>query len=130
MSDVSFLQWPFFDSAHGSLARELNAWAEVNIDRRVLHDGDIDDHCRRLVRAYGEAGWLRLSVPGAYGGRTEKLDVRSLCLARETLARHSGLADFAFAMQGLGAGPISLYGSDALRSRYLPRVCAGHHRSQ
>ena len=125
MSDTTFLHWPFFDSAHRQLARELNDWAGANLAHEALHAGDVDDQCRALVRAYGDAGWLALSVPGAYGGRTAKLDVRSLCLARETLARHAGLADFAFAMQGLGAGPISLFGSEALRSRYLPRVCAG-----
>ena len=125
MSDTTFLNWPFFDSSHRQLARDLDAWASTNLAPEAPHTGDVDAQCRALVRAYGDAGWLALSVPGAYGGRTEKLDVRSLCLARETLARHAGLADFAFAMQGLGAGPISLFGSDALRTRYLPRVRAG-----
>ncbi|MEP7344877.1 MAG: acyl-CoA dehydrogenase family protein [Gemmatimonadaceae bacterium] len=125
MSDATFLGWPFFEETHRTLARDLDAWADANIDREALHAGNVDDQCRALVRAYGDAGWLELSVPGAYGGRSAKLDVRSICLARETLARHAGLADFAFAMQGLGAGPISLYGSDALRARYLPRVRTG-----
>ncbi|MBV8652484.1 MAG: acyl-CoA dehydrogenase family protein, partial [Alphaproteobacteria bacterium] len=80
---------------------------------------------RRFVEMLGDAGWLRYSVPKAYGGLNEKLDVRSLCLVRETLARISGLADFAFAMQGLGSASIALYGSDALKQAYLPKVCAG-----
>ncbi len=125
MSDTTFLGWPFFDDGHRALVTTLETWASANIQREALHAGNVDDQCRQLVRAYGDAGWLGLSVPGAYGGRTAKLDVRSICLARETLSRHAGLADFAFAMQGLGAGPISLYGSDALRARYLPRVCSG-----
>ncbi|MBV6521722.1 MAG: Acyl-CoA dehydrogenase [Gemmatimonadaceae bacterium] len=125
MSDTAFLRWPFFDERHRVLASDLDSWAADNIDRKALHDCDVDDQCRRLVRAYGDAGWLQLSVPAAYGGRTGALDVRSLCVARETLARHAALADFAFAMQGLGAGPISLYGSESLRARYLPGVSTG-----
>ena len=73
----------------------------------------------------GDAGWLRYAVPKAYGGHFDKLDVRSLCLIRETLARTSGLADFAFAMQGLGSASIALFGSDVLKRKYLPKVCAG-----
>ncbi|MFN8581714.1 MAG: acyl-CoA dehydrogenase family protein [Gemmatimonadaceae bacterium] len=125
MSDTTFLHWPFFDADHRTLAANLDRWASSYIDAAALHHGDIDAHCRNLVRAYGEAGWLTISVPGSLGGRRPSLDVRSLCLARETLARHSGLADFAFAMQGLGAGPISLFGSDALQARYLRRVRSG-----
>jgi alkylation response protein AidB-like acyl-CoA dehydrogenase len=86
---------------------------------------DVDAECRALVRRLGRAGWLRYAVPAAHGGAFERLDVRALCLARETLARADGLADFAFAMQGLGAGPISLFGSEPLRARYLSRVAAG-----
>jgi alkylation response protein AidB-like acyl-CoA dehydrogenase len=125
MSDASFLGWPFFTDEHRQLARDLDVWASTAIDREALHAGNVDDQCRALVRACGDAGWLGLTVPAASGGRNARLDVRSLCLARETLARHAGLADFAFAMQGLGAGPISLFGSDALRARYLPRVQSG-----
>jgi acyl-CoA dehydrogenase len=86
---------------------------------------DVDAECRDLVRRLGAAGWLRYTVPASHGGAFERLDVRALCLARETLARADGLADFAFAMQGLGAGPISLFGSDELKARYLPPVAAG-----
>jgi acyl-CoA dehydrogenase len=77
------------------------------------------------VRRLGEGGWLRFCVPAAYGGARETLDVRSLALIRETLARHSGLADYAFAMQGLGSGTISLCGSEAQKAEYLPRVARG-----
>jgi acyl-CoA dehydrogenase len=119
--------WPFFADAHRRLAAELRAWAVREAD--VHADGgapaDVDAACRTLVRRLGEVGWLRLAVPAPHGGVHERLDVRSLCIARETLGRVSGLADFAFAMQGLGAGPISLFGSDALRRRWLPRVAAG-----
>ena len=115
--------WPFFDDTHRALAADLRAWALAHAD--VHGDGDVDAACRALVRRLGEAGWLRHAVPGAWGGARERLDVRSLCIARETLARVSGLADFAFAMQGLGAGPISLFGSDALKARYLPAVARG-----
>lgn len=122
-ANLSFLDWPFFDDAHRALGRELEAWcvAELNDDEA----GDVDSACRRLVTRLGAAGWLRYCVPAAYGGMHERLDVRSLALIRETLARHSGLADFAFAMQGLGSGTISLFGTDAQKSAYLPAVARG-----
>ncbi|GAA4809432.1 acyl-CoA dehydrogenase family protein [Sphingosinicella ginsenosidimutans] len=85
----------------------------------------MDDACRALVRQLGEAGWLRYCVPAAYGGIHERLDVRSLAIVRETLARHDGLADFVFAMQGLGSGTISLFGNEEQKSFYLPSVAAG-----
>ena len=122
--DAAALAWPFFDDAHRALAPALRAWATATIDPGP-HGTDVDDACRALVRQLGAAGWLRHTVPEAYGGVSATLDVRALCLARETLARVSGLADFAFAMQGLGAGPVSLFGSDTLRRRYLPRVARG-----
>ncbi|MBR7513987.1 acyl-CoA dehydrogenase family protein, partial [Mycobacterium tuberculosis] len=78
-----------------------------------------DAACRTLVRKLGQAGWLRYCVPQAFGGALPALDSRALCVLRETLARHDGLADFAFAMQGLGSGAITLAGSDAVRERYL-----------
>ncbi len=86
---------------------------------------DIDALTRRLVEWLGEDKWLTYCVPSAYGGRFEGLDVRSLCLCRETLSRYSGLADFAFAMQGLGSAPITLFGSDELKQAYLPGVATG-----
>jgi acyl-CoA dehydrogenase len=124
MPDRTFLDWPFFDDAHRALARDLESWAAARPS--AGHDrGDVDRACRELVAALGAAGWLEYCVPRRWGGRCEAIDSRSLCLARETLARHDGLADFAFAMQGLGSGAISLAGSDAVRARYLPRVAEG-----
>ena len=123
MSDSTYLDWPFFDESHRALARDLEAWSAT----RLAHDahGNTDAACRKFVREFGAAGWLRYCVPKAYGGRLENIDSRSLCLVRETLARHEGLADFAFAMQGLGSGAISIAGSEEIRRRYLPRVAAG-----
>jgi acyl-CoA dehydrogenase len=124
MPDRSFLDWPFFEDRHRALAAELDAWAGATLRGLVDHH-DVDGSCRRLVAALGEAGWLRHAVPASHGGASERLDVRSLCLIRETLARHDGLADFAFAMQGLGTGPVTLFGSDALKDRILPPVRDG-----
>jgi len=123
MADRSFLEWPFFDDHHRRLADELDAWCAANLTGE--HGADVDDACRALVRQLGEAGWLRYCVPAAYGGIHERLDVRSLAIVRETLARHDGLADFAFAMQGLGSGTISLFGNEEQKSFYLPSVAAG-----
>lgn len=121
---TSTLDWPFFTDAHRAFAGELRAWAGRELSH--AHEStDVDADCRALVKQLGSAGWLRYTVPAEYGGRHDRLDVRSLCIARETLSRVSGLADFAFAMQGLGAGPISLFGSAALKARYLPRVAKG-----
>jgi acyl-CoA dehydrogenase len=131
MPDRSFLAWPFFEDHHRRLAADLEAWATTAIgahDHTQEHDDEhIDALSKDYVRKLGDGGWLRYCVPAAYGGRFEKLDVRSLCLVRETLARHHGLADFAFAMQGLGSASIALYGTDELRRQYLPKVCAGTH---
>ena len=124
MSDRSFLDWPFFEDGHRTLAAGLETWSAANL-AHVGHGDDVDDTCRALVKSLGAGGWLRYCVPAAYGGALEKLDSRSLCLLRETLARYDGLADFAFAMQGLGSGAISIAGSDELRRRYLPKVAAG-----
>ena len=124
MIDASFLSWPFFENRHRQLANDLSAWAASDVKPLVDHH-DVDASCRRLVRRLGEAGWLKAVVPEAYGGLFASFDVRTLCLARETLAFHDGLADFAFAMQGLGTGPITLFGSEALKARYLPPVARG-----
>ena len=105
MSDRSFLAWPFFGAWHRQLAEELWSWCDETLIRRV--GDDLDSECRSLVRQLGAAGFLKLSV--ADGDR--RPDVRSLAIARETLAYHGALADFAFAMQGLGAGPVSLFGN-------------------
>jgi acyl-CoA dehydrogenase len=125
MPDRTFLTWPFFTDAHRALADELDAFVRGEIEPMPHDEHDVDGACRELVRRLGAAGVLRLCVPAPYGGAHERLDVRSLCLARETLGRAWGLADFAFAMQGLGSGPISLFGSDALKQRYLPPVARG-----
>ena len=120
----SHLDWPFFDARHAALAGELARWADAHLD--VSHPHDVDAHCRALVGALGAAGWLRHAVGGsAWGGAGDTIDTRTVCLVRETLAARSGLADFAFAMQGLGSGAVTLYGTDALKARYLPRVAAG-----
>ena len=116
---MDHLDWPFFEAKHQALARELDAWAAVNVSQ--AHGADVDAACRELVVSLGRAGWLQHAVAGP----GEAIDTRAICLIRETLARHAGLADFAFAMQGLGSGAISLAGSPAQCERYLPRVAAG-----
>lgn len=123
MADRSFLEWPFFDDSHRTLAEELEAWCEAELPD--VGSDDVDAGCRKLVRALGASGWLRYCVPAAFGGVHETLDVRSLALIRETLARHSGLADFAFAMQGLGSGTITLFGTQRQKEAYLPAVARG-----
>ena len=123
MSDRSFLDWPFFDDSHRALAEALELWCEAELSDEEPED--VDDACRTLVAKLGAGGWLRYCVPAAYGGAHEALDVRSLALIRETLARHSGLADYAFAMQGLGSGTITLFGSEQQKQAYLPAVARG-----
>ena len=128
MGDLSFLDWPFLEPAHKTLALTLDEWAASElppiVDAPGAHE-NVDETCRRLVRKLGADGWLRYCVPRAFGGVYDTLDVRSLSIIRETLARHSGLADFAFAMQGLGSGAISGFGADALKAAYLPAVASG-----
>src|SRR6266567_3912716 len=126
MLDLSHLAWPFFTGSHRRFAEEFADWADREVAAHVDH-ADVDRSCRGLVRALGEAGWLKFVVPAAYGGASEQLDVRTLCLSREILAWHDALADFAFAMQGLGTGSISLFGTDALKAKYLPPVREGRH---
>lgn len=118
------LAWPFFGPEHRALAAELDAFA-VSGALDGLDHHDTDNTCRTLVQRMGAAGLLRACVPAGYGGLADPLESRRICLARETLAYHDGLADFAFAMQGLGTGAISLAGSDDLKRRVLPRVAAG-----
>ena len=119
MADKSYLAWPFFNTAHAQLEQSLDAWAAHHVAH--AHGPDVDQACRTLVRQLGDAGWLEHAI-GKEGGA---IDTRAICLIRETLARHNGLADFAFAMQGLGSGAISLFGSAANKERYLPRVARG-----
>ncbi len=118
MSDRSFLDWPFFEARHRELAGALDAWCAANLG--AVDHGDTDAACRALVAMLGQGGWLRHS--GAMDGA---LDVRTLCLIRETLARHDGLADFAFAMQGLGTGALSLFGTDRQKDEWLSRTREG-----
>ena len=112
-------EWPFFEDRHRALADELDRWCRANLSE--THGDDVDAECRTLVRKLGAAGFLKLCV--AEGDH--RPDVRSLAIARETLARHSGLADFAFAMQGLGSGAISLFGSAEQKREWLPQVASG-----
>jgi len=124
----SHLDWPFLEPRHKALATDLDRWAG-----RVLSDDlqdhsvhAVDDACRKLVRQLGEGGWLKYAIGGAaYGASADTIDTRAVCLVRETLARHSGLADFVFAMQGLGSGAISIFGSPEQKGRYLPCVARG-----
>ncbi|KFG68991.1 acyl-CoA dehydrogenase family protein [Microvirga sp. BSC39] len=124
MVDTSFLSWPFFEGRHRQFTEGLRDWAAREV-RPLIDHHDVDASCRSLVRRLGEGGWLKAVVPQAYGGLSPTFDVRTLCLARETLAYQDGLADFAFAMQGLGTGPVTLFGSEALKERYLPPVARG-----
>lgn len=124
MTDLSFLAWPFFDPAHATLRADAARFA-AEVAPGLIDHHDADGSCRRLVRALGEAGLLRHAVTAPDGGAAERLDVRSLCLIRETLAHADGLADFAFAMQGLGTGPITLAGTDEQKARWLPSVASG-----
>jgi acyl-CoA dehydrogenase len=128
MADRSFLGWPFFDDAHRALAARLESWVDrelVPLTGEEPAAAALDETTKRLLSALAGGGWLKYCVPAAWGGTSEKLDVRSLCLIRETLARTSGLADFAFAMQGLGSAPIAMFGSDALRADILPGIVRG-----
>ncbi len=118
MADRSFLSWPFFEPRHRELADKLQRWCETKLPQA---SGDLDEDCRTLVRGLGSAGLLKLCVSD--GDR--RPDVRSLAIARETLAYHSALADFAFAMQGLGSGAISLFGTVEQKRDWLPRIASG-----
>ena len=142
--NLAHLAWPFFDAHHRALAQALASdlahWGDTGLQALSTNalggtpgetPGEqsaraaVDAHCQALVRRLGARGWTRYAVPAAYGGALDQLDSRALCLIREALAYHEGLADFAFAMQGLGSGAISLAGSDVLKAAYLPRVARG-----
>ncbi|HVG91750.1 MAG TPA: acyl-CoA dehydrogenase family protein [Alphaproteobacteria bacterium] len=128
MISSSHLDWPFLEPRHKTLATELDLWAgrALSEDLKDHSVRAVDDACRRLVRQLGEGGWLKYAIGGtAYGASADTIDTRAVCLVRETLARHSGLADFAFAMQGLGSGAISIFGSPEQKQRYLPCVARG-----
>ena len=121
MADKTFLNWPFFEDHHRTLAAQLEDWATDKL--ASVDHSDTDTACRHLVTQLGQAGILNHSATDPADPRS--LDVRSLCLIRETLARHDGLADFAFAMQGLGTGAISLFGSDTQKFEWLSRTRTG-----
>ncbi len=122
------LDWPFFDPAHRDFKQGLDAWCVQHLAHGA-HDESrdaVDAECLRLVPLLGQGGWLRHAVAGtAHGAAADHIDTRQLCLLRETLAFHNGLADFAFAMQGLGSGAISLRGTPKQKQTYLPRVVSG-----
>ncbi|WP_353185425.1 acyl-CoA dehydrogenase family protein, partial [Bosea sp. (in: a-proteobacteria)] len=117
------LDWPFFEERHRAFAAALADWVGTHL--AGLPHTQVDAACRARVAALGAAGFLKAAVPAAYGGLSDRLDVRTLCLAREILAAHDGLADFSFAMQGLGTGAISLAGPEEMKRRILPEVAAG-----
>ena len=120
------LEWPFFADEHRALAAAIREWTRKELWTHEEPE-NVDHACRALVTQLGEGGWLKYVVPAAYGGAREIVDGRSLCVLREALATASGLADFSFAMQGLGTGPITLFGSEELKRRYLPDVARGKH---
>ncbi|WP_394891210.1 acyl-CoA dehydrogenase family protein [Mesorhizobium sp. AaZ16] len=122
MADRSFLAWPFFEDRHRALAEALEGWASTNLVH--VDHSDVDQACRDLVAKLGEGGWLSHSAVDP-DNADSKLDVRSLCIIRETLARHDGLADFAFAMQGLGTGALSLFGTAGQKREWLTRTRRG-----
>ena len=124
MFNPDSLLLPFFDDSHRQLHDDLHKWSAQRFTNRV-HQGNVDQTCIDLTRTLGQAGWLRYCVPAQYGGVLPALDSRSLCLIRQTLSYYDGLADFAFVMAGLGSGPISLFGSDHLKEKYLPKVATG-----
>lgn len=125
MADTSFLAWPFFDERHRALATELDGWCAAELAALGHGKDDLDGLCRHILARLGAGGWLRHAVPASHGGMAAALDVRSLCIIRETLARWHGLADFVFAMQGLGSGAVSLFGSDAQKAWLLPGIADG-----
>ena len=122
------LNWPFFEPAHRDFKQSLDAWCQQQL-AHATHDESrsaVDAECRRLVALLGTGGWLAHAVAGkAQGAVADQIDTRRLCLLRETLAYHNGLSDFAFAMQGLGSGAISLHGTPEQRAHYLPAVIQG-----
>ena len=121
MADTTYLDWPFLDDSHRQLAHELETWAAQNISHpQPTH---ADEQCKTLVQQLGKAGWLQYAV--ANPALPASIDTRAICIIRETLARHNGLADFAFAMQGLGSGAISLQGSPEQKEKYLGKVAKG-----
>jgi len=123
MSDKSYLNWPFFEDRHRNLAENVESWSAAHIHDLLGDEADSDGACRRLVAAMGEAGWLVYAAPE----QDNNFDLRSICLIREILGRYAALADFAFALQGLGSASVTLFGNPAQRAEWLPRVRSGKH---
>jgi acyl-CoA dehydrogenase len=117
MPDTSYLDWPFFEPRHRALAVELHGWCREHL---TGHHADVDAACRSHVKALGASGWLKYT--GAAEGET--LDVRTLCLIREIIAQYDGLAEFSFAMQGLGMGAVTLFGTPE-QKQWLARTRSG-----
>lgn len=121
---MTYLNWPFFGAQHGLLAHEVHEWVTAMTPH--IDHANTDLACRQWVKQLGQAGWTRYSVGGTkYGAIAEKIDTRAICLIRETLAEADGLADFAFALQGLGSGAITLEGTPQQKQEYLPAVVSG-----
>ena len=129
MNSAAHLAWPFFETSHRDFKASLQDWTTQQFAGLHGHDESrdaIDKECVSLVKALGQGGWLKPAIAGkAHGGASEVIDTRTICLLREELAWHHGLADFAFAMQGLGSGAISLKGTPEQQAAYLPRVASG-----
>ena len=129
MNSAAHLAWPFFEASHRDFKASLQDWTSKQFAGLHGHDESrdaIDKECVSLVKALGQGGWLKPAIAGkAHGGASEVIDTRTICLLREELAWHHGLADFAFAMQGLGSGAISLQGTPEQQAAYLPRVASG-----
>jgi acyl-CoA dehydrogenase len=125
MNTSSHLELPFFEPRHRKLADDFVAWAGRNRQLLEPSEDDVESATRRITAALGESGWLRYLVPAEWGGALASIDVRSLCLIREILAACSGIADCAFAIQGLGGVPLALFGTNALRQRYLQDIVSG-----
>jgi acyl-CoA dehydrogenase len=120
-ASTAHLHLPFFDNVHREIGNCLADW----LPKQHIEERDDRAACKQWVKHLGANQWLRYCVPAAHGGALEQLDSRALVILRENLAFHSPLADFAFAMQGLGSGAITLAGSPALQAKYLPSVARG-----
>lgn len=127
MADKNYLTWPFFEEKHRLLEAQLDAWASQHIQCiHASHGTDVDQACKNFVSKLADGQWLQYAIAGQeFDAKDDVIDTRALCIIRETLARHAGLADFAFAMQGLGSGAISLFGSQEQKQQYLPSVASG-----
>ena len=123
------MEWPFFDDSHREFAEKLRDWAIKEIqpleNKEPNGNEELDHLCREFVKKLGIGGWLQYCIPSSHGGALESFDVRTLALTREILGYYSGLADFSFAMQGLGSGAITLFGSEEQKDSYLPTVASG-----